>query len=460
MIPIYLFTFNSNYTASNKYNKQCIKYCKIYNSDVLVRNFIPCYRKSDSVAGMYDTVNGVFYTNQGTGSFVVGNNVYGGGVFTVPEYIPNGYVNHIRGTATADFDFTLKYIDDKTNAITTVTEHAVIDGNGHWDVKYEGKKIKELLNTFKQNTVCKTIQFTEGMTKCTSMYAAFYKSTIISVDLLAATFDELTDMRYMCAEVTAMTECKLRYGNKYSKVHNWYGAFCDTDTLKDVEMSCAEFDSVLGQSVGDLLFRRTKAMKVIDLRNCTFGNVSQINSLCMQCSVLEEVNLHNATFANTTVCMSYLCGGNSNLKKVDLSSFDATNVTETTTWFINNTKMTDLLLPHNETLSVDIDLHYSPLNYESMQNVAYFIKNHTNTTYVKIGTRTQAQWNAKTVDWYTYGNNEYIVATTYDSSAVYYTTEIQTVTFKTSTYNALTQEQKNELYDIIHTQKNWNLTTA
>lgn len=48
---------------------------KITQNNTLVRNFIPCYRKSDNVAGMYDLVNGQFYTNQGTGSFIVGNDV-------------------------------------------------------------------------------------------------------------------------------------------------------------------------------------------------------------------------------------------------------------------------------------------------------------------------------------------------------------------------------------------------
>lgn len=43
--------------------------------DIKIREFIPCYRKIDLVAGMYDRVNGVFYTNAGTGAFVVGPDV-------------------------------------------------------------------------------------------------------------------------------------------------------------------------------------------------------------------------------------------------------------------------------------------------------------------------------------------------------------------------------------------------
>lgn len=48
---------------------------KLYDNDILVRNFIPCYRKIDNVPGMYDAVNDVFYTNDGTGVFTVGPNV-------------------------------------------------------------------------------------------------------------------------------------------------------------------------------------------------------------------------------------------------------------------------------------------------------------------------------------------------------------------------------------------------
>lgn len=38
-------------------------------------HLIPCYRIADKVAGMYDLVNDVFYTNNGTGTFVVGGDV-------------------------------------------------------------------------------------------------------------------------------------------------------------------------------------------------------------------------------------------------------------------------------------------------------------------------------------------------------------------------------------------------
>ena len=89
---LYLFAFNfvgvaQRFTSIKLYS------CSIYSNGTLVRNFIPCNRKSDSVIGLYDTVNGVFYTNAGSGDFTKGNDVmpkvnhiYKGSTKVIKEY--------------------------------------------------------------------------------------------------------------------------------------------------------------------------------------------------------------------------------------------------------------------------------------------------------------------------------------------------------------------------------------
>ena len=47
----------------------------IYDDDKLVRDFVPCYRKSDGVIGLYDRVENKFYTNSGTGTFQKGQDI-------------------------------------------------------------------------------------------------------------------------------------------------------------------------------------------------------------------------------------------------------------------------------------------------------------------------------------------------------------------------------------------------
>lgn len=69
------YGYNSNTLGKIAYYKH-----KKANGDEY--EFIPCYRKSDGEIGMYDTVSQTFYTNQGTGTFLKGNDVdktfYGG----------------------------------------------------------------------------------------------------------------------------------------------------------------------------------------------------------------------------------------------------------------------------------------------------------------------------------------------------------------------------------------------
>ena len=76
---VYLFARRSDNFGNGvqQYSYCRIYYCKIYNgSEVLQRDFIPCYRKADNKPGLYDTVNNVFYTNQGSGDdFTIGPNV-------------------------------------------------------------------------------------------------------------------------------------------------------------------------------------------------------------------------------------------------------------------------------------------------------------------------------------------------------------------------------------------------
>lgn len=63
-------------TTPNSYANMRMYNCKFYEAeDVLVRYFIPCYRKSDNVVGLYDLVNHVFYTNNGTGTFDKGKDL-------------------------------------------------------------------------------------------------------------------------------------------------------------------------------------------------------------------------------------------------------------------------------------------------------------------------------------------------------------------------------------------------
>ena len=67
--------FNAH-EESTLYSKMKLFSCEMETDGTFVRGFIPCYRISDHKPGLYDTVNDVFYVNQGTGAdFIVGADV-------------------------------------------------------------------------------------------------------------------------------------------------------------------------------------------------------------------------------------------------------------------------------------------------------------------------------------------------------------------------------------------------
>ena len=63
-----------------------IWYVKIWNGNILVRDFMPAKRKSDGAIGMYDIVTNTFFENAGTGTFIAGPEVVEE-TYTELEYI-------------------------------------------------------------------------------------------------------------------------------------------------------------------------------------------------------------------------------------------------------------------------------------------------------------------------------------------------------------------------------------
>lgn len=75
--PGNLYIFNGAGSFPNGYGLASMRlvYCKIWDNGTLIRDFVPCYRKSDNEPGLYDLVNNVFYENKGTGDFTYGTKI-------------------------------------------------------------------------------------------------------------------------------------------------------------------------------------------------------------------------------------------------------------------------------------------------------------------------------------------------------------------------------------------------
>lgn len=69
--PLILFA-KSHYGQIIEMSSALLYHCLLSDNNVIQRNLYPVYRKADNKSGMYDIVNNIFYTNQGSGEFTVG----------------------------------------------------------------------------------------------------------------------------------------------------------------------------------------------------------------------------------------------------------------------------------------------------------------------------------------------------------------------------------------------------
>lgn len=73
-VPLTVFALNNNGSIT-QYGLVQLYSLKLYYGNSLIRDFVPCYRKSDNKIGLYDLVESQFYTNAGTGEFLKGSNL-------------------------------------------------------------------------------------------------------------------------------------------------------------------------------------------------------------------------------------------------------------------------------------------------------------------------------------------------------------------------------------------------
>ena len=72
-----LIIFAAHTEPIERFSNMKLYNLKIYNLNEVIRNYIPCYRKSDNVKGLYDLIEGGFYKNLGNGDdFIAGEDIF------------------------------------------------------------------------------------------------------------------------------------------------------------------------------------------------------------------------------------------------------------------------------------------------------------------------------------------------------------------------------------------------
>lgn len=142
-LNLYVFALNELYTGStNIETRNCtakLYELKIYDNSILIRDFVPCYRKLDNEVGLYDLVNNVFYTNAGTGVFLMGEAVGTadanlkpliGNKKVLKRYIGENLVYQKNG----DTFFTSCPFPTSWTEVTAGTQYKATNDYGEWNI--------------------------------------------------------------------------------------------------------------------------------------------------------------------------------------------------------------------------------------------------------------------------------------------------------------------------------------
>lgn len=194
------------------------------------------------------------------------------------------YVYHIRGTATNNFQFTLKYIDGSNN-VTTVTESAIIDGNGKWDVSYSGKRIRQMQGTFFDIQEITTIEFTDNLEMCDGLHnlnnsaGLFYRCK------------SLTDIKF-----AKNTILKGRLLSMFTFCVNLIKV-----NLEDTKM----ITEYLANNAGTIgCFTDCKVLSTINISKADLSNMLYINGAFTNCTSLANLYVPNNSPLALTLSLS------------------------------------------------------------------------------------------------------------------------------------------------------------
>ena len=106
--PLYIFTFNESNSVPSNFVRGGVRlyYMKIYENDILVKNYVPVIKKASGEAGLLDTLTNTFYGKSGSGSFIVGN--YSNDYVTADDIVEVSS-NHMLTAVWQHTDFTVTF---------------------------------------------------------------------------------------------------------------------------------------------------------------------------------------------------------------------------------------------------------------------------------------------------------------------------------------------------------------
>lgn len=206
---VLLFKTNTGYGSFKLY------YFKIYDGERLVRNYVPCYRNYDDAAGLYDLVDGKFYSNTTASDFATRE--------TVVRDLPDDYlqVEYIEATGkqaiTLPADLDCDWFELDCQYTTTEREMCII-GNRSVESTWELYTQPDIPAFYLWVRDFATTP-TTGVATERSLVSYDYTNAVLAVNEQAFSSRRIPSMPrniFQCGDGIYLSDAKL-YGAKFKK---------------------------------------------------------------------------------------------------------------------------------------------------------------------------------------------------------------------------------------------------
>lgn len=131
-VPYNLCIFAQNRrNVIDKFSRTRVYSCRIYEDDILVRDFIPALK--NETAGLYDKVSGNFYSNLGTRTFIVGPEISSISIPTKLDYLESTQTQYVDLGMHTTGNTRIRMTCSPTKVGTTSGNYAMFFGSSYPD---------------------------------------------------------------------------------------------------------------------------------------------------------------------------------------------------------------------------------------------------------------------------------------------------------------------------------------
>lgn len=367
-----IFTNSYELGQSNPCTSARLYSLKIYNNNgALNRDFVPCYRKSDNVIGLYDMVYNTFYTNAGTGEFLKGDDVENVSPFSslYPKDFDTTLINNLPKITDTSYLFYNGARVDECEKILNMIDFDEVK-NCYYMFGAGGsayKKIKVPINITFNNLIYPTsceslfvwqseipeISFSSSSPHLTSLSQMFFSCSGAKKINLDVCGDNIKNLYRLCNSDSELEEIDFKntvFSSKLTNLESMFENCTKLTTIKNLNLDTSNVTNVTRMFAG--------CGSLLDLSSITFDipNVTSCSNLFYNCQALT--NLPIMLNASNVTNFSNMFANCNSLTSIDLSEFTKSGITNfsVANWFNGCSSLSSLVLPPNLNTSTQTDM--------------------------------------------------------------------------------------------------------